>query len=425
MKQEIIDNLENPAMLEKLYRENKTEFRNYFKQLFPAIQSVPLAQFWNVRLLEEKDAESFNEIVDQTEEDTFGRKFKLYFTIIAAFICGTIIKVPDITGINFQNFIINNAPFILFPALALYYLLKYRADSKKYIIIFSIVLVSALYMNLIPWAVNSDTRILSAVHFAFLTWILLGAAYVKFDFTSRTNQMLFLKRNGDMLILTGVILCCGMLLIMLSIAMFSVIKVKLDEILEKYVVIYGLVSAPIVANYMIESSPKIINKVAPFISKVFTPLMLVVMTGFLTALVFFAKDPFNNREELIVFNVLLAAIMGVIVFSFSGSSSDHSSIYNKILLLLSFEALIINSIALSAIIYRIFTFGVSPNKIAVLGANILLFSNLILLAIKMVQFIRSKTSAENVEKSMTEMLPYYTLWAVIVALFLPIIFLFK
>ena len=149
------------------------------------------------------------------------------------------------------------------------------------------------------------------------------------------------------------------------------------------------------------------------------------MTGFLAALVFFAKDPFNNREELIVFNVLLGAIIAVVVFTFSGSAENHRSIYNKILLLLSIEALVINSIALSAIIYRLFSFGLTPNRIAVLGANLLLFSNLILITFKLFQFIRKKAEAESVEKSMSDMLPIYAVWAVIVAVLMPLFFWFK
>ena len=89
------------------------------------------------------------------------------------------------------------------------------------------------------------------------------------------------------------------------------------------------------------------------------------------------------------------------------------------------EAMIINLIALSAIVYRLFSFGVSPNRIAVLGANLLLFANLILITIKLIQFIRNKTAAENVESSMTVMLPYYAVWALIIAVLMPVFFWFK
>lgn len=425
MKQEIIQNIKNPEALEKLYREDKSGFTDSFSELFPEVKDLPLAQFWQIRLQGEILSESNEEDLSDTQNITPGGKFNIIYTVIAGLVCGTIFKIPQIFGINSQNFITDNIAFTVLPALALFYLLKFEAERKKYIIIFSSVLAGVLYMNLLPWQDGSQTRILSAVHFSFIMWVVLGAAYMNFDITSRNARMQFLKRNGDTFVLSGVIICAGMLLTMLTVAMFGVIKVRIDNILGDYVVVYGLASAPLVANFMIESSPKIINKVAPFISKLFTPLMLIVMTGFLIALIFFAKDPFNNREELIVFNVLLGAIIAVVVFTFSGNSENHRSVYNKILLLLSIEAMIINSIALSAIVYRLFSFGVSPNRIAVLGANLLLFSNLILITVKLIQFIRNKAAAENVESCMTVMLPYYAVWAVIVAVLMPVFFWFK
>lgn len=425
MKQEIIQNIKNPEALEKLYRKDKSGFIVSFSELFPEIKDSPLAQFWQIRLQGEILTEGKEEDLTDTQNITPAGKFNLIYTVIAGLVCGTIFKIPQIFGINSQNFIIDNIAFTVLPALALFYLLKFEAERKRYFIIFSGVLAGVLYMNLLPWQDGSQTRILSAVHFSFIMWVVLGAAYMNFDITSRNARMQFLKRNGDTFVLSGVIICAGMLLTMLTVAMFGVIKVRIDNILGDYVVVYGLASAPLVANFMIESSPKIINKVAPFISKLFTPLMLIVMTGFLIALIFFAKDPFNNREELIVFNVLLGAIIAVVVFTFSGNSENHRSVYNKILLLLSIEAMIINSIALSAIVYRLFSFGVSPNRIAVLGANLLLFSNLILITIKLIQFIRNKAAAENVESGMTVMLPYYAVWAVIVAVLMPVFFWFK
>lgn len=425
MKEEILNNIKNPEKLELLYREDKNGFTKSFNEIYQDISSNDIAVFWKLRLQESSDLLFSGENTADITKSAQNKKFELIFTLLAVIICGTIIKIPQIFGTSMQNFLTDNLPFILFPALTVYYLLKNKTEIKKYTVIFSVILISVLFMNLLPWQAESHTRILSALHFAFVTWIMLGLSYVNFDVRSGSKRMLFLKRNGDMFILTGVLMCAGMLLIMLSVAMFSVIEVRLDKILEEYVVIYGLVSAPFAANYMIETSPKIINRVAPFISKLFTPLMLIVMTGFLIALIFFAKDPFNNREELIVFNVMLAVIIAVIVFSFSGSAVNYRSVYNKILLLLSFEAVIINTLALSAIIYRLLMFGLSPNRIAVLGANILLFVNLILITIKLIQFIRNKTASENVENSMIVMLPYYGVWAVLVALTLPFLFNFK
>jgi hypothetical protein len=279
-------------------------------------------------------------------------------------------------------------------------------------------------MNLVPWQVKSDTRLLSSLHMVFIMWALLGAAYMGFSFSARDKQMQFLRRNGDVIVLTGIIIICGMFLTALTAGLFQAIGIKLPEFVFENIAKYGVSASPIVANYMVESSPKIINKVTPFISKIFTPLILILMTVFIVALTFFSKDPFNNRQELIVFNVLLAVNMAVIVFSFSGNSPANS-FQNKVLLFLSAEALIINLVALSAIVYRLFAFGITPNRLAVLGANVLMFINLIIIALKLFGYLRSKTDTQAVHRSMTMILPWYTAWAVIAAFVFPLVFWFK
>ena len=47
-----------------------------------------------------------------------------------------------------------------------------------------------------------------------------------------------------------------------------------------------------------------------------------------------------------------------------------------ILFILSIITVIIDLIALSAIFYRLGTFGITPNRLAVLGSNILILGNL-------------------------------------------------
>jgi hypothetical protein len=283
-------------------------------------------------------------------------------------------------------------------------------------------------MNLIPWDVKSDTRMLSSMHFAFIMWAFVGMAFTSFDLKVPYKQMQFLQRNGDVLMLTGIILICGVFLTALTQGLFMAIGIKLPESVFEYIAIYGISASPLVANYMIESSPRIINKVTPFISKIFTPLILILMTVFIIALTFFAKDPFTSRQELIVFNLLLAVNLAVIVFSFSNDPAERSrksSFQNKVLIVLSGEALLINLIALCAIVYRLFVFGISPNRVAVAGVNVLMFINLIFIAAKLLGYVREKQDTEAVHKSMVMMLPWYTLWAVITAFIFPFIFWFK
>jgi len=55
MREEIIRNLDNPAQLERLYRENKTTFKKEFNLIYPGIRENAVAQAWHERLNYEND----------------------------------------------------------------------------------------------------------------------------------------------------------------------------------------------------------------------------------------------------------------------------------------------------------------------------------------------------------------------------------
>lgn len=425
MKEIIIQNTEDPLKMEELYRNDPDQFKTSFEDVYSAIKDKAIAEFWNIRLNFESLTTAGTLPYSGESELSRYKNFSLVFTILAALIAGTIVKIPEMLGYPGENIIFNNLAFFVLPLLCIYYMIKNKAEVWSVMLFSIIIFTGVLFMNLVPWQVQSDTRILSSLHMIFIMWALLGAAYTGFTFHSGDKQMQFLKRNGDVIMLAGIIIICGFLLMAMSSALFEAIGLKFTELIFKTIATYVLCGAPIIANYMIETSPKIINKVTPFISKIFTPLILLVMTIFLIALAFFSNDPFNHRQELIVFNALLAVNMAAIVFSFSGNAVKANSFQNKVLLLLSTEALLINIVALSAIIYRLVSFGISPNRLAVLGANVLMFINLLMIAIRLFGYIRAKGNTESVHKGMTMMLPWYTIWAFIAAFAFPLIFWFS
>jgi hypothetical protein len=96
-----------------------------------------------------------------------------------------------------------------------------------------------------------------------------------------------------------------------------------------------------------------------------------------------------------------------------------------VLLTLSLFAININCIAASSIIYRIAAFGITPNRLAVLGANILMFINLIIITIRLFRYRTGRASIEDVGGSITALMPYYAVWAAIAAFAFPFIFRFS
>jgi uncharacterized membrane protein len=93
-----------------------------------------------------------------------------------------------------------------------------------------------------------------------------------------------------------------------------------------------------------------------------------------------------------------------------------------VLFILSIVTLIINLIALSAIFYRLGEYGLTPNRLAILGSNILIFINLILITIDLFKINFKKSDLENVEFTISKYLPVYIIWTAIVVFGFPLIF---
>ncbi len=152
MIEEIKNNLDNPRQLEKLYRDNKMTFKRAFNHIYPEIHDKTIAQIWNERL-------SF-----ENEEISWGTNNELIFVIVASLISGLIAKIPDFISITPEYFYPRNLTFVIFPFLTAYFAWKQKMQTKKVITVFIAILISVLYINLLPNDTKSDTLILACIH---------------------------------------------------------------------------------------------------------------------------------------------------------------------------------------------------------------------------------------------------------------------
>jgi len=144
---------------------------------------------------------------------------------------------------------------------------------------------------------------------------------------------------------------------------------------------------------------------------------------FLVALAVSGKDPYSDRDFLIVFNLMLLGVMAVIVFSISESSTSGKQRFNEmILFILSIVTAIIDLIALSAIFYRLGTFGITPNRLAILGSTILILCNLVLIIFDLYKVNFKESLVGEVELRLAKYLPVYLVWIIFVVFGFPVIF---
>jgi hypothetical protein len=414
MKEEIKNNLENPQQLEKLYRENKTTFRKAFDLVYPEIKNSLPAQIWNERLNFEQ------------REISWGAKNELLAVIVISIIAGIIAKIPDLTGIDAEFFYPRNLSFIVFPMLATYFAWKQSLQIRQLLIVSALFVASIAYINLLPNDSKSDTLILACIHLPLFLWTVLGYTFTGDKFKNNPKRIDFLRYNGDLIVMTTVILIAGGILSAVTIGLFDLIKIRIEEFYFQNIAVWGLAAAPIVGTYLVRSNPQLVKNVSPVVAKVFTPLVLVMLVVYLIAIVYTGKDPYNDREFLLIFNLLLIGVMAIILFSTAETSKATGNKASILLLfVLSIVTIVINGIALSAIVFRISEWGITPNRLAVLGSNILILINLTIVSYRLFKSIKSSDELATVENSIATFLPIYSAWTVVVIFIFPILFSFR
>ena len=414
MRDEILSNLGNPAQLERLYRTDKQNFKRAFKALYPDFKDNTLVGFWNERL-------NF-----ATEDISWGARKDLVFVIIASIIAGVIAKLPAFFSIDEDFFYPRNVGFIVFPMLTAYFAWKNKLATSKIALIVGITLAGLVFINSLPNTTNSDTLILSCIHLVLFLWSILGFAFVGDIRNNYDKRLSFLKYNGDLLVMTALIVIAGGILSGITIGLFSLIGYNIEEFYFKNIVIFGLPAAPILGTYLTQTNPQLVGKVSPVIAKIFSPLVLVMLVIYLVAMIYSGKDPYNDRDFLLIFNALLIGVMALIFFSVAETAkTTKTQLEIWILFLLSIVTIIVNGIALSAILFRISEWGISPNRAAVLGGNLLILINLLLVTIQFFKSISKKENISGVGKYIAFFLPIYFVWTVIVTFVFPFIFGFK
>ena len=413
-RSEILRIIDNPRELEKLYQDNKAAFKTEFNLLYPDLTDNKLATYWYERLNYEGS------------EISWGSKNELIFVMIASLLAGVIAKIPAFLNINPESFYQRNIGFIIFPILTTYFIWRYRLSTKKIVSAGVAFLIALIFINLLPGNNKPDTLILSCIHLPLFLWAVLGFSYIGDNIRNYHKRIEFLRYNGDLVIMSTLILIAGAILTVITIGLFGLIGFKIEKFYTEYIVVCGAAALPMVATYITQTNPQLVNRVSPVIAKIFSPLVLITLVVYLVAMLFSGKDPYNDRDFLMVFNFLLIGVMAIILFSVAETFKRKENRTDSfILLALSIVTVIVNGIALSAILFRISTWGISPNRLAVLGANILMLTNLLIVTFKLFRIVSKKADISEAENAISKFLPVYIIWTIIVTFIFPLIFHFK
>jgi hypothetical protein len=270
---------------------------------------------------------------------------------------------------------------------------------------------------------QSNTQILAAIHLPIALWLAVGIAYAGGRWNQVSGRMDFIRFSGELFIYFVLIALGGGLLTGFLMMMFTTIGIDAEWFVESWLLPCGAAGAVIVASWLVEAKQSVIENMAPVLTRLFTPLFTAVLVTFLATLLFTGRAVDIQRDMLIAFNGLLVIVLALLLYSLSARDPESPpGAFDVMQVVLIVSALIADALALWNIVSRITEFGFTPNRVAVLGMNIILLVNLAWSAALYVRFLRNRGSLAELERWQTRYLPVYAAWAAIVVIAFPPLF---
>jgi hypothetical protein len=337
------------------------------------------------------------------------------------------IKIPALFGLdigdpNDEAFYARNASLFVLPFLTGYFVWKRRMDPRRGGWLAVPFIAAAVAVNAFPFAPGSHTDALSALHLPIALWLLVGIAYLGGRGSRGGGRMDFVRFSGELFIYYALIALGGGVLTAFTMMMFQAIGMKPDWIAQDWLIPCGAMGAVLVGSWLVEAKQSVIENMAPVLTRLFTPLLTVLLLVFLATMAWTGRPIDVERNVLIAFDLLLVLVVGLVLYSASARDPDAPpNLFDRLQLLLIASALVVDALALAAVASRISEFGFTPNRVAALGENLILLVNLAGSAWLYSGFLRGRGPFRALEAWQTAYLPVYSIWAaLVVALFPPL-----
>ena len=422
----------DPERLEQLYQASRqaneeAEFRTDLQEFIDKTPDNLLLSAWHSRFTHHP--------MPKTRRTTHWG-LAAAFGVITGLILWAISDFQFLFLDKIPYFFILWAPIASIPAII--FLTVISKNNYRYAVISCISLIVApLYVLLITPGMSElasrDYLTLMIITLPLLCWIGIGVSVLGFK-SSDANRFAFLIKSIETVITAGIYLIFGIALGMITLGMFSALNVTLPDSIIRLFAMGGFGLIPIMAVATIydpQVSPEAqdftqgLSKFIFTLVRLLLPLTILVLVIYIFVIPFNFMAPFQNRELLIVYNVMQFAIIGLLIgatpLKVDDLSTKLQTWLRRGIIAVSVLALVISIYALSAVIYRTSLDEFTLNRTTIIGWNMI--NIIILSALIFSQSGKNLTGwHERLQRVFSKATTAYLVWSIFLIVFLPLIF---
>ena len=315
--------------------------------------------------------------------------------------------------------VVRNIAVLVLPFLAAWFAWRRRPPVRTLLGVGAAFAAVALALNLYPFdggsstvtvaMENSATAVLATIGSIVALWLVTGIVDAGGVWRSDRTRMDFLRFSGEWLVYYVLIAIVGGALSGLTVAVFASIQVDVTPFIGEWVLPCGAAGAVLVSAWLVSAKQRVIENIAPVLTKVFTPLFTLMMLALIVASVMQWNFVDGSRELLIAFDLVLVVVVALLVYAMSARDPAlPPGWFDRLQVVMLAAALVVDVIVLAALIARTGEFGFSANKTASLGLNVILLANLAWATWLQVGFVSRRVPFAGIERWQTGYQPKYT-----------------
>lgn len=274
---------------------------------------------------------------------------------------------------------------------------------------------------------------LMVMHLPLLAWAGVGA-YLTRDHRGAGDRFAFLIKSLEVFIMGGLFAIAGGLFTGITVALFSALGVEPSELIMRLFIAGGGGLIPVIAVAVIynpsvppsaQAFDEGLSKLVATLMRTLLPLTLLVLIVYIGFVLLNFREPFENRDVLIIYNGMLFAVVALLVgatpVSLAETSPRVAQWLRWAIVAVAGLALLVSLYALAAIVYRTALDRLTPNRLVFIGWNVV---NIGLLALVVLAGARARSSdwLQGVHRAFSMGTVAYAAWSLAMILALPWLF---